>query len=641
MFAPLFNIGLVLCLFPFILNAQEIISPETLLENLESEELGETDFLQILKHLEDHPIEINRASTKELLRIPFLNSTSARSIVSYRNQNGAFKQRDDLLPVPDISEELIDAILPYIIFEERSKHSFLDYRVQTGRDLHGTRGYEEGRYEKPLFFYQRIRWQPHANLQTTILWEKDAGESDWFDFGSFALRYRWERANSEIQIGDYDLATGHRLVFSSAYGHLLSIGNPIPFTQTQLNWRGKYSANESSFLRGALWDYSLTPNTTLLLAFSNLTTGATLTEDSSAVRSIYTAGYYRNENELSKKNQLREKMFAGIIRRHFSAFEIGIQAAHSEYSLPLKVKNNDFGANITHLSALYSSQTELAYLQGEAAFLDGGTPAIQQSLLLRFERFTYGALFYYYHPDYWSFHGRGFGEISEPPNNQQGYFLSFSALAFPRTEFAGYAHFARPIRLSDEFPFLKQSYQFQVAQKFQKNRFLLRFTERVRKGASGINLTPELRTRAIRFHATQEPSSRLRLNQRVEFSWVNSKEFLEGDKDFGFTIYLDARYIIMKELSIQTRWTQFEISDYDLRLYEFETDLPGNFRNILLNGRGYKWFVLLKYKLASRWRFALKYREIFYPDEETLGSGLDTVFGNRKRHIRAQVQVVY
>lgn len=641
MFNRFVYIGLILCFFVIHPHAQEVISPETLLENLESEDLGETDFLQILKDLEDHPIEINSASIKELLRIPFLNTNSARSIISYRNQNGKFKQRDDLLLIPGISDELINAILPYILFEKRNKESFLDYRVQVGEDLHSIRGYEDNQYENPLYFYQRIRWQPNPNLQTTVLWEKDAGEPDWFDFGSLSLRYHWIKAKSEIQIGDYDLAIGHRLVFSGPYGQLLSIGNEIPFTETQLNWRGKFSANENSFLRGVLCDYSLSPKTSLLFAFSNRSVDATLMDDSSAVRSIYNSGYHRTKNEMDKKNQFTERIYASVIKHDFAMSQIGIQIAHAKYSLPLQVDDNDFGKKLNYFSSFYSERTELIYLQGEAAFLNGKFPAIQQSLLLKSGRFSYGIIFYYYHPDYWSFHGRGFGEISDSPNNQQGFFLSSSIRVFSTTEISGYIHYSKPVRLADEFLFLKRSQQFQITQSLNKNRFSLRFTERVRNGASGINIIPELKTQAIRFHATEEPSSRLRLNQRIEFSWVNSTDFLEGDKDYGFTIYLDARYRLLKGLSIQTRWTQFDVSDYDLRLYEFETDLPGNFRNILLNGRGYKWFILINYKLGSRWKFSVKYREMYFPDEETLGSGLDTVLGNRKKQIRAQLQVLY
>jgi hypothetical protein len=636
-----FSIGLLICLFPFFLRAQEFISPETLLENLESEELGETDFLQILKDLEDHPIEINSATTKELLRIPFLNSSSAKSIINHRNQNGEFKQRDDLLRIPGISDELVDAILPYILFEKRGKDSFFDYRIQAGEDLHTIRGYEDDRYENPLYFYQRIRWQPHSNLQTTVLWEKDAGEADWFDFGSLSLRYNWVKAKSDIQLGDYDLEAGQRLVFSNSYGQLLSIGNEIPFTQTQINWRGKFSANENSFMRGVLWDYSIAENTSLLFAFSNRDIDATLTNDSSAVRSIYISGYHRTENEVRKKNQFTERIYSGVVKHDFATAQFGILAAHADYSLPLKVQDSNFGQKLNYVSGFYSQQSGLINLRGEAAFLNWQYPAIQQSIFLKYEKFVYGILFYYYHPDYWSFHGRGFGEISDSPNNQQGFFLSFSSRLFPKTEFAGYLNYNEPIRDTDEFRFLKRSFQLQISQSFNKNNFSLRFTERVRDGNTGINIIPELKTRAIRFHVTEEPSSRLRLNQRIEFSWVNSEEFLEGDKNYGFTIYLDARYRISNGLSIQTRWTQFDVSDYDLRLYEFETDLPGNFRNILLNGRGYKWFALVKYKLGSRWRFSVKYREIYYPDEKTLGSGLDTVYGNRKEQLRAQIQILY
>jgi hypothetical protein len=92
---------------------------------------------------------------------------------------------------------------------------------------------------------------------------------------------------------------------------------------------------------------------------------------------------------------------------------------------------------------------------------------------------------------------------------------------------------------------------------------------------------------------------------------------------------------------MQFRWTQFEIPDYDYRLYEFENDLPGNFRNVLLNSRGFKWFFLISYKFVSKWNVALKYRETHYPDEVILGSGLDTVLGNRRREVRAQLQIIF
>ncbi len=148
----------------------------------------------------------------------------------------------------------------------------------------------------------------------------------------------------------------------------------------------------------------------------------------------------------------------------------------------------------------------------------------------------------------------------------------------------------------------------------------------------------EQTTKILRVHLSTEVSKRLRFSHRVEFSWADST--VTSNRPYGVSFYQDVRYRVDK-LTLQGRWTQFEVPDYTYRLYEFETDLPGNFRNILLNDRGLKWFFLINYKISPQWNLALKYREIYYPDEETVGSGLNTVLGNRKKELRAQVQIFY
>jgi hypothetical protein len=152
-------------------------------------------------------------------------------------------------------------------------------------------------------------------------------------------------------------------------------------------------------------------------------------------------------------------------------------------------------------------------------------------------------------------------------------------------------------------------------------------------------MTLEQITRILRFHIETHISKSLRLSHRIEASWVSPSRQLT--KTHGISFYQDIRYRAGRNVGIQVRWTQFEIPDYDYRLYEFENDLPGNFRNILLNDRGFKWFALVSWSISGRWNIALKYREIYYPDETTLGSGLDTVWGNRKQEIRVQAQITY
>lgn len=621
--------------------AQDDKLVERFLDDLQTDEFGETDFLQILKDLEDRPIDVNSASVRELLRIPFLSYEAASAIIHYRNAQGRYSTPADLQKVSGISAELVQAISPYIRFQDYGRRSYFNYRAQAGEPLHDIRGYsEEGKYSNPLYLYQRVQWQPTPTFFASALWEKDAGEADWFDFGSFSLKYKWVKGKSEIQAGDFNLETGQRLVLSGPYGQAVAISNPALFTRTPLRWAIKTSVNENAFLRGGLWAFTPWPKSAFVFAYSNRKLDATLTSDSASVSSIYNSGYHRTESEIRKQNVLNEKIYSVLAGKEFSNFRAGLQFVRTEYSHPLAFTHNSFQPNLNYYSGFYSYLNGLLRLQGEAAFLDGKFPALQNSLFLKGENFRYGIVFYYYHPDYWAFHGRAFGSISKTPNNEQGYFLTFTSRPLPKSEIAAYLFFARPVRPTGEFSFLKRTAQVQLAQRYRRSLFTLRFTHRVREAATDIPVL-EMKTSAIRFQIEEEVSPHLRFKQRIEYSWLNSKAFTEGDKTYGFSLYIDARYRIHKRFSIQGRWTQFDVPDYDLRLYEFENDLPGNFRNVLLNGRGYKWFLLLNYRFATNWNFAVKFQEMQFPDAETLGSGLDTVLGNSKQFVRAQLQVIY
>ncbi len=625
--------------------SQENQQVTDLLESLENEEVGQIDFLQVLRDLEDQPININTATVRELLRIPFLNEETARDIVRYRREHGKFAAGKELLELQDFSEELLDAIAPYIRFQTFRPLPTLDYRTQAGRILHNNRGFEEQRYQNRLYLYQRVRVRPNQNVLATALWEKDAGEGNWFDFGSFSLGYHWEAAKSDIQIGDFNIASGQRLVFSEEYGSPMIVNSTLPFRRTTLRWRAKSAVDENAFLRGILWDYSLSENASILLAASRHDLDATLSDDSTFARSFYTSGLHRTENERAKRQRVSEQLIAGIVRRKFSRSQVGLQFARFRYSLPIQFDEGKTRENLTYFSGFYTAQKSLLQFQGEAAFLNGKFPAIQQSLLLRIPevRMMYGALVYYYHPDFWSYHGRAFGKTSQSPGNELGFAASMSVRIFPRTELSAYFLNNRPARLLDDFTFLKRTQQAQLSQKIGKSTVYARLTRRVRQGpASQPSKKFELNeqvTHIFRLHLRSEISRKFKLSHRIEFSRADSTQ--GANRNYGVSFYQDLQYRPWRNFSLQLRWTQFDIPDFDYRLYEFENDLPGNFRNILLNDRGYKWFFLAIYDLTGRWRFSIKFREMFFPDRETLGSGLDLISGNKKRELRAQLQVFY
>ncbi len=631
------------------LSAQEAISPENLLEGLVSENSLQVDYLQRLQDLESTPVDVNRADVAMLLQIPFLNYQIARKIVKQRREKGTYRDAEHLREVLGVSEELISTILPYISFQTRKKKPLIDYRLQLGRPLHTIAGYEIAddarRYGNPYHLYHRLRWQPTPRLKFGALWEKDSGEPNWYDFGSFHIQYDWAEARSKILLGDFNLSSGQGLLFNGPYGSPVTVGGMQLFKRTPFRWQGKSAANESAFFRGALWEYRLLENTRWTVVASLHELDGTLSTDSLAfVRSFYTSGYHRNNSELVKRRVVKESMFATAVLQSFGETQLGGQFAHFQYSRPVRMDGEPAGKKAVYMGGFYDTAIKQLTVQGEISLYSLRYPALQQSVHYRSVDGStdYGILFYYYHPQHWSLHGRAFGKVSSSPGNERGYLLSFRKRLFRQTELAAFFQVGRPQQLETEFPFTSRNQQFQIRQRVAKTRMTLRFTRRFRQVSESVSnryAIGQEQIRQIRLQIDSDLSSTVRLRHRIERSWGAAAEALP--RNYGFMIYQDLRYRPGKFLTLQARWTQFDVPDYSLRLYEFENDLPGNFRNALLNGRGFKWFLLVEYRPSKRWRMAVKYKTSEYPDEATLGSGLDETLGNRKQEIRGQLRLIF
>jgi len=59
-------------------------------------------------------VNINKASFKELIEIPYMTETRAASLIIYRESNGYFQSIDDLINVKHIGVSTLENIRPYI-----------------------------------------------------------------------------------------------------------------------------------------------------------------------------------------------------------------------------------------------------------------------------------------------------------------------------------------------------------------------------------------------------------------------------------------------------------------------------------------------------------------------------------------------
>lgn len=643
-------IYILLCLLPVslaTLRAQEAPLLESLLENAEPETPEADGFLELIEDLQRHPLAVNSATAGELLQIPFLSGEIAREIVAYRKRRGHLNSVADLDSVPGISRELAEALAPLLRFQPKATQARIEYRIRTARALHTPAGYHssdpERRYHNPLYLHHRLRLHLRSGWEAGALWEKDAGEADWFDFGSAYLSAAWPHAHTELILGDYHLEAGQGLLLSSPYGSARSLEGDLTFSRQPFRWRVNRSSDENAFLRGLMGHFRPLRQLDLNLAYSRHALDATLTEDSLTVRSFYQTGYHRTGSEIRKQHRVTETLLAASIQGRFPGAEAGLLMLNSGYSRAIDLRTRPPQPSFKHLSAFYGADLKRLSFRGEIALFDGRFPAIQQTLRMRslLPKFHYGVLFYYYHPDFRAFHGRGFGQIGASPENELGYFLNLQLQVSANAALAAYIHSARPVRAWDQAPATRHSRQLQVTHRWGNHRLLLRYSQREQAVPleTGRPALSNEQHHSARLHISSDISPALRLAQRVEIGWSHPPT--NPLRRAGFGIYQEVRLKIGRLLTVQARLSQFDTPGYADRLYEFESDLPGSFQNVMLNGRGTKWFLLLKFRFMLHGEVALKYREIAYPDLSELGSGLDLISGNRKRDVRMQLQVSY
>ncbi len=60
------------------------------------------------------PIDLNRATVRELIQLPGVGEVIAKRIVDFREEHGPFKRVEDLMKVKGIGEKSLEKIRPYI-----------------------------------------------------------------------------------------------------------------------------------------------------------------------------------------------------------------------------------------------------------------------------------------------------------------------------------------------------------------------------------------------------------------------------------------------------------------------------------------------------------------------------------------------
>lgn len=625
----------LLLLFIFIsffiriqLNAQDYQFLESVLEEIEDENEDNSEWMEYLWELIQNPLDLNKATAKDLNRIPFLDSPTTKKIIAYRKRKHGFTDIQELTFVKGVSEELFEALRPLITVKEKSGQMSFANRIRLKYESPSRRGFLEKIYGNPVYLQNRFMFRLNEKVKGGFLLEKDAGEQRLTDYASFYFRYKNSSRGGSVLVGDYYTEIGEGLVMWSAYGMPVS---PY-FMSFYMNEEGSVlenrMSNEFNYLRGFSVQKRVGRNFSLNFFYSRRPLDASLGDDSSSVQSYSLSGLHRSENEKRKAGIWNTNLLGGVLSKTVGEANFQFSAIQTRQNFPYRSLKKDQ----IHLSFYYQVQFGEVHPTAELSLFQKKYPAIQQYIYISHKNTRYGMVMYYYHPRYFALFGRAFGSLSQVPQNKMGLAFIINHRFSGGRRLGGYAHFYREIRNSEALPFPRRDFMLELTQRLSGQQIKIQFKQKYREnnltGSSEMNKRIQL----LRLTHYFNSSRRLRFQNRLELHWAEPLKSV--NRSYGLALYHQINFQVEKKWRIVTRWTSFDVPDYDLRMYEYEPDLPGTFRTVLLNNRGYKWIFLFRWLPTKNAQLDFKYQQRFYPDLDNVGSGLDEIHANRVHEFR-------
>lgn len=674
---------------------------EDSMSDLESDD--QTDWTPFTDRLEDllkHPLNLNSATLEELLALPGLNSITAKGLIDYIFEFGALSSIYELQAVPGFDLATFQKIKPYVTVGDarakdispgvvhpqgpslkeilkESSHEWLNRTVFTVEEQKGytpadtsSTGRVSSRYLGSKYrLYSRYRWRFARNFSVALTAEKDPGEKfEWapkqntygFDYlsGHFFLRDfgRLKR----LVVGDYTLQTGQGLALSSGLGFGKGAAVINSLKRRDFGIRPYASVNENQFMRGAAATYAI-KNLYFTGFFSrtgldaNISARDTLTDEIELVSTLQTSGFHRTTSELEDKDAIKETMYGG--RLQYKSRWLNVGATHFF---------QDFGADLQPSAAPYqrfnfsgqqnfltSVDADLTYKNfnffGEfARSKSGGTgltagmlsslsPTVSLSLLYRrFER------------DFHSNRAFVFAERPTTARNETGIYAGLEVTPNPKWVFSSYFdQFWFPWQnFTAAFP--SQGYEYMAQLMYKPKRSTAAYI-RYRSDNKETNATEfedgqqveyiiPTRKQYLRFQFDHKLDRNVKIRTRAEHSW-----WKRGDEEqtTGFLIFQDLTYKIGYKLKLTGRYAIFNVEDYDARIYAYENDVLGFFSIPAYYRQGSRYYLIVNYKPTRNLEFWLRYARSKFPNENTLGSGLNEIQGSTQSEIKLQFRLKF
>nr|WP_255710128.1 helix-hairpin-helix domain-containing protein [Pontibacter harenae] len=652
----------------------------------EDENVPYEDFYETLFQYYQRPLDLNNTTPEELASLFIISRPQITSLFNYMQENGKLLSIYELQAVPNFDLITIYQLVPFVRVEDAGLNA--DQRplwqrvigednnalvLRYERTLQVRRGYtpvdsssrSTSRYlGSPAKLFLRYRTSHTQDYSLGFTAEKDAGERfTWspedrtygFDFYTAHLHLYNKGKFKTIALGDYQLQFGQGLLMSSGYSVGKGSETITTISRANLGIRPYSSVLEYAYFRGAAATYSL-GNINVTGFYSNKRVDANLQTQLDTLQNvgdffsgIQTTGFHRTPTELTNKGRVREQLY-GANASYLSknrTLNLGLTAVATHYSSPIQKAGAPYqrfefnGTSNYNLGTNYSYTWQNVYLFGETAVSKSGGVGTVNGLIANLSNKVEMAMLYRsYARNSHSFYGGAFGEATRNIN-ERGLYTGIKVKPFAKWEItAYYDRFRFPwLRYRIDAPSYGDEYLVRLL--FKPNRQTTLYAQ-FRTESKGLN-APE-NTTAIDYVAQAlrrnyllyyefTPTPVVNLKSRVQFSSFEH----ETPRQTGYLIAQDIN-LNFSRIRLSTRYALFDTDSYDTRQYAYERDVLYAFSIPAFSGRGTRMYALLQFRPFQNMDVWIKYGLTHYRNQDTIGSGLETIEGPRRSDVKAQVR---
>lgn len=663
---------------------------ELVSENLETEDLDFTTFLEDLNYFYQRPLNLNRATKEDLQRLLILDDFQIQALIEHRIRTGRLLSVYELQGVDGWDLNLIYALMPFMrvtddgtrprlnlqsILSEGTNEAFIRFQGV----LEEQEGYSpiddstlaanpNKRYlGSPMRVLTRYRFRYLNNISIGITGEKDAGEEflkgsnpNGFDFYSGHVYFGNYGKLKHAIIGDYQAQFGQGLTYWSglAFGKSANIASIkrtareiVPYT----------SADENNFMRGAAATLNfrtveVTGFVSSKMVDANITsTDSSNTNDESLVSefsSFQSSGFHRTPGELEDKDAIRETNMGGHVRYKMDQLQVGFTGVYTNYSGDISGSDLLYRKFEPFSKSFFSGGFDYQFLVrnimgfGEMSALSTGGNAMINGLMISLDPKLDVSVFQrYYNPSFNNPRSNAIGENSRNVN-ENGIYMGVSSKFARSWSFNGYMDLY-------EFPWLR--YNVDAPSNGKEYLAQLQFTpsktftayaryrfEDKYQNISGSNevTTPNavISRHNYRLNWQYSISKVLTLKNRIEMVSVTLPS---GENERGYLIYQDVAYKPSwpAKYQLKVRYAMFDTKSFNSRIYAYENDVLYSFSVPAYYYRGSRFYLIGSYDFARWGEITVRLAQTYYANQKENGSSLNTIYKPTRTEAKVQLRV--